>query len=112
VRFDPDGDPVGALDALAGLAVPAVAPPSKPRAAVAADDQGSVPLPLHGGRFVFGTAASMALSLLGVRGDEREALRRAVESDARLERVLARRPPSPAALLRRAARPARRGGVW
>lgn len=63
---------------------------------------GSAVLPMRSGRFDFGSGALMMLSSLRIRLEDRELLRRALESDSGLERALSRRPPSAAAMFRRA----------
>lgn len=67
-------------------------------------EAGSSAVPLRSGRFDFGSAALMILSSLRIRESDRELLRRGVESDSRLERSLSSRAPSPAAILRKAAK--------
>lgn len=99
---DPNADLAGGLDALAGDGLAACAAASPQVCEVPAP--GTPALPLAGSRFDFGSAASMVLSILRIRDDERESLRRAIESDAKLARLLTRRPQSPTAMLRRAAR--------
>jgi len=93
-------------ESTAPLAPPA--PPAAPAPTVLAE-VGSPVVPFHGARFEFGSAASVTLGMLRIRGDEREALRRAVEIDAKLERALSRKPPSPRAVMMRAVRKIGRG---
>lgn len=85
--------------------VPSPSPSVAPAVPV---ESGSAAVPLRGGRFEFGIAAESALSMLKVRGTDREALRRAIESDAGVARAMNFHVPSPLSLLRRAAKAQRR----